>query len=283
MKKRSNSGRFFYPCIMAEQSAPIGIFDSGIGGLTVAAAIHQLLPHENLIYVGDTAHFPYGDKSAGLIEQYGSGIARYLLERKCKMIVIACNTASAYAYKAVQALAGDKVPVINVIDPAAEAIAKQFPQGKIGLIATRGTVSSGIYPRKIKKQAPKAEVTSLATPLLAPMIEEGFFNNKISRTIIHSYLEKKSLQGIEAIILGCTHYPLIRPEIESFYKGSITVFDSAELVAQKVQNELRNLHLLSAGNESRMEFYVSDYTESFAASAGYFFPEKVELKKLDLW
>ena len=268
---------------MAEPSAPIGIFDSGIGGLTVAAAIHQLLPHENLIYVGDTAHFPYGDKSAGLIEQYGIGIAQYLLERKCKMIVIACNTASAYAFKAVQAVAGKDFPVVNVIDPAAEAIAKQFPQGKIGLIATRGTVSSGIYPRKIKKQAPKAEVTSLATPLLAPMIEEGFFNNKISRTIIHSYLEKKSLQGIEAIILGCTHYPLIRPEIESFYKGSITVFDSAELVAQKVQNELRHSNLLSEGDEAKMEFYVSDYTESFAASAGYFFPEKVELKKLDLW
>ncbi|MFN5369919.1 MAG: glutamate racemase [Bacteroidia bacterium] len=267
---------------MADASAPIGIFDSGIGGLTVAAAIHSLLPNENLIYVGDTAHFPYGDKSAGLIEQYGTGIARYLLERKCKMIVIACNTASAYAYKAVQALAGDEVPVINVIDPAAEAIAKQFPQGKIGLIATRGTVSSGIYPRKIKKQAPKAEVTSLATPLLAPMIEEGFFNNKISRTIIHSYLEKKSLQGIDAIILGCTHYPLIRPEIESFYKGSITVFDSAEMVAAKVMHELQTRNLLHAGNAD-MEFYVSDYTETFASSANYFFPEKVELKKLDLW
>ena len=282
MKKRSNSGRFFYSCSMADASAPIGIFDSGIGGLTVAAAIHRLLPHENLIYVGDTAHFPYGDKSAGLIEQYGTGIARYLLARKCKMIVIACNTASAYAYKAVQALAGE-VSVINVIDPAAEAIARQFPQGKIGLIATRGTVSSGIYPRKIKKQAPQAEVTSLATPLLAPMIEEGFFNNKISRTIIHSYLEKKSLQGIDAIILGCTHYPLIRSEIESFYKGSVTVFDSAEMVAQKVQQELKDLNLLSVGNQAGMEFFVSDYTESFAASAGYFFPEKVELKKLELW
>ena len=268
---------------MAKANDPIGIFDSGIGGLTVAAAIHRLLPHENLIYFGDTAHFPYGDKSPGLIDAYGAGITQYLLSRNCKMIVIACNTASAYAYKTVKTLAGSKALVINVIDPAAEAIAALYPNSKVGVIATRGTIASGIYPRKIKKRSKHTEVTSLATPLLAPMIEEGFFNNKISRTIIQSYLEKKSLKHIEAIILGCTHYPLIRKEVEEYYKGKVKVFDSAEMVAQSVKENLTQQKLLRKTAKSSLEFYVSDFTESFSSSARNFFPGEIELKKLDIW
>jgi glutamate racemase len=268
---------------MASANNAIGIFDSGIGGLTVAGAIHQLLPNENLIYFGDTAHFPYGDKSAGLIESYGIGIAKYLLERQCKMIVIACNTASAYSFKAVTSLVGKQALVLNVIDPAAEAIAREFQDKRVGVIATRGTVSSGIYPRKIKKKSPGTEVTSLATPLLAPMIEEGFFNNKISKTIIHSYLSKKSIQDIEAIILGCTHYPLIRKEIEEYYKGKVAVFDSAEMVAKAVKHQLEEHHLLRAESQPTLEFYVSDLTDSFAGSAKYFFPAGIELQKLDIW
>lgn len=264
--------------------SPIGIFDSGIGGLTVASAIHQKLPHENLIYFGDTAHFPYGDKSAGLIESYGVGIAEFLRSRNCKMIVIACNTASAYAFKAVRALVDSSIEVLNVIDPAAQAIAKHYSNGRVGVIATRGTVNSGIYPRKIRKLSPNTEVTSLATPLLAPMIEEGFFNNKISRTIIHSYLSKKSLQDIDALILGCTHYPLIRAEIEEYYKGEVAVFDSAELVAGAVAASLSESQLLNADNSgAQCEFFVSDLTDSFSSSAAHFFTGKVELKKLDIW
>jgi glutamate racemase len=268
---------------MAKASDPIGIFDSGIGGLTVAAAIHRLLPNENLIYFGDTAHFPYGDKSAGLIDAYGAGITQYLLSRNCKMIVIACNTASAYAYKTVKTLANDKALVVNVIDPAADAIAALFPNAKVGVIATRGTVASGIYPRKIKKRSKHTEVTSLATPLLAPMIEEGFFNNKISRTIIQSYLEKKSLKNIEAIILGCTHYPLIRKEVEEYYKGKVKVFDSAEMVAHAVKGLLTEQNLIREAKKPKLEFYVSDLTESFSSSAHNFFPGEIELKKLDIW
>jgi glutamate racemase len=268
---------------MAKTNNPIGIFDSGIGGLTVAAAIHRLLPNENLIYFGDTAHFPYGDKSAGLIDAYGAGITKYLLSRNCKMIVIACNTASAYAYKTVKTLAGDQALVVNVIDPAADAIAALFPTSKVGVIATRGTVASGIYPRKIKKRSIHTEVTSLATPLLAPMIEEGFFNNKISRTIIQSYLEKKSLKNIEAIILGCTHYPLIRKEVEEYYKGKVKVFDSAEMVANAVKSLLAEQNLIRKATNPRLEFYVSDLTESFSSSAHNFFPGEIELKKLDIW
>jgi glutamate racemase len=267
-----------------QANAPIGIFDSGIGGLTVAAAIHRLMPNESLIYFGDTAHFPYGDKSPSRIESYGLGISEYLLNQGCKMIVIACNTASAHAFKAVTKYVGNKAIVVNVIDPASQVVANRYPNGRVGVIATRGTIQSGIYPRKIKKISPNTEVTSLATPLLAPMIEEGFFNNRISRTVIHSYLEKKSLQNIQAIILGCTHYPLIHKEIEEYYQGNVDVVDSAEMVAISVKEALNNKHLLSTNSDNvELRFLVSDFTESFETSATYFFPEKVHLEECDIW
>ncbi len=264
-------------------NSPIGIFDSGIGGLTVAAAIHRLLPNESLVYFGDTAHFPYGDKSPSRIESYGVGISDFLLQQGCKMIVIACNTASAHAFKAVTKHVGAKAIVVNVIDPASQIVAQRYPSGRVGVIATRGTIQSGIYPRKIKKYSSGTEVTSLATPLLAPMIEEGFFNNRISRTVIHSYLEKKSLQNIQAIILGCTHYPLIRKEIEEYYKGNVDVVDSAEMVALTVRERLENTGLLSDQLHPSLRFLVSDFTESFESSATYFFPEKVNLEECDIW
>ena len=266
-----------------QPNAPIGIFDSGIGGLTVAAAIHHLLPNESLVYFGDTAHFPYGDKSPARIESYGIGIADYLLSQGCKMIVIACNTASAHAFKAVTKHVGKRALVVNVIDPASQVVAERYPSGRVGVIATRGTIQSGIYPRKIKKYSADTEVTSLATPLLAPMIEEGFFNNRISRTIIHSYLDKKSLQNIQAIILGCTHYPLIRQEIEDYYKGQVDVVDSAEVVASTVKEKLQHAGLLSEQTAPLLRFLVSDFTESFESSASYFFPEKVNLEECDIW
>ncbi len=276
-------GAFFYSCTMKSgRNQPIGIFDSGIGGLTVAHAIHHLLPHESLIYFGDTAHFPYGDKSPELIERYSVKIAEYLLRRGCKMIVIACNTASAHAFKAVERLAGNAAIVINVIDPAAIAIANTFEQGRVGVIGTRGTVQSGIYPRKIRKLNPDLQVSSLATPLLAPMIEEGFFNNKISRTIIHSYLDKKTLSGIRGIILACTHYPLIRKEIEDYYKGKVIVFDSAEAVARQIREKLEAKDLVAISAIPALEFYISDLTESFQQSAELFFREKIKLQKLQL-
>lgn len=274
-------GAFFYPCIMeARAELPIGVFDSGIGGLTVAHAINQKLPAESLIYFGDTAHLPYGDKSPELIIRYALNITRYLLSRHCKMIVIACNTASAHAFKAVEKFVGDKALVVNVIDPAAEAIAQSFEKGKVGIIGTRGTVQSGIYPRKIRKLNKQLQVSSLATPLLAPMIEEGFFNNKISRTIVKSYLEKRSLTEIKGLILACTHYPLIRREIEEYYKGKVAIYDSAEVVAGYVHKLLNDKHLLSQNKHPDLEFYVSDMTESFQESVKFFFPKKIHLQKL---
>jgi glutamate racemase len=263
----------------------IGIFDSGIGGLTVASAIHKLLPHEALFYFGDTAHLPYGDKSAQAIENYSVRIAEFLIRSHCKIIVIACNTASSFGYDAVKKLAGKNIPVINVIDPVVEMVAKKFPRGNIGVIGTKGTIRSDVYAKKISKQNRKLKAFSQATPLLAPMVEEGFFDNKISRTIINSYLIRPKLRNIDSLILACTHYPLIRKEIEEFYNGKVLVIDSAETVAQHVKKKLESLHLLAPKKKpgTKNIFYVSDYTASFEKSTRIFFKGKIHLKHFPLW
>lgn len=269
---------------MNSKNNAIGVFDSGIGGLTVLKAIHETLPHEDLIYFGDTAHMPYGDKSADLIAHYSEGITRFLLQKHCKMVVIACNTASAYGYKKAMETAGTNIPVVNVVDPSVELIAQDFDNAKIGVIGTKGTINSGIYKRKLNKANLNLEVVSQATPLLAPMIEEGFFNNKISRTIINAYLSKKSFEKIDAILLACTHYPLIKKEIEEFYKGHTRVIDSAETVALSVSRVLtqKNLHA-TRKTAGTIKAYVSDLTPAFEKSTEIFFNRKISLEKKNIW
>ncbi|MEM9022754.1 MAG: glutamate racemase [Bacteroidota bacterium] len=265
-------------------NSPIGIFDSGIGGLTVAKAIHHLLPHESLIYFGDTAHLPYGDKSAKAIRSYALRISNFLLEKGCKAIVIACNTASSVAYNQVRKHTGSQVMVANVIDPMVRYVQDHHATGKIGVIGTKGTIASRVYPRKIRKANPDLEVASAATPLLCPMIEEGFFNNNISRTIIHSYLSRPQLQDINALILGCTHYPLIKNEVGDYYDGQTDVIDSSEVVAQHVRARLQRKQLLSTRtSRPRNRFFVSDYTDAFAESTRLFFSDDVQLKKAAIW
>jgi glutamate racemase len=264
---------------------PIGIFDSGIGGLTVASAIRQHLPNESLLYFGDTAHLPYGDKSPELIRHYASHITHFLLKHNCKAIVIACNTASAHGFQTVSDVCGPQMPVLNVIDPVAEAIASapQLIGKRVGVIATKGTVQSRVYPRRIRRLTQEVKVVSLATPLLAPMIEEGFFSNSISRTVIHSYLSKPALKGIHALILGCTHYPLIKHEVAEYYKNAIDLFDANALVAQKL-GEILNSRGLTAGWETpELHFMVSDKTAAFEKSTRIFFGERIQLEEVDIW
>ena len=263
---------------------PIGIFDSGIGGLTVANAISKLMPNEKIIYFGDTVHFPYGDKSPQSIRNYCARITKFLLAKKCKLIVIACNTASSHGCNTVIKLTVTPAMVVNVIDPVAQYVAKHHSKQKVGVIATKGTINSRIYVRRIQKLDPKITVAQLATPLLAPMIEEGFFNNYISKTIINSYLEKRSLQNIKGLILGCTHYPLIKKEVENYYKKGVEVIDSASIVAQSVRRRLMDLNL-TANRKSlpNHQFFVSDYTADFDNSTRYFFKDKIQLKKHKLW
>lgn len=274
------SGGKFHP----KASHPIGVFDSGIGGLTVAKAISELLPHEHLIYFGDTAHMPYGEKSPHAIKSYSEKIAGFLIEQPCKLVVIACNSASATAFKQVQKILPDKNFVINVIDPVVEHLVSGNQYNKIGLIGTKRTVSSAVYKKKFEKANPEILLKSLATPLLAPMIEEGFFNNKISRTVVHSYLSNPHLSNIESIILACTHYPLIINEISSYYKGKVNIINSAEIVSIAVKTFLENRELLNKSDKvPKHQFYVSDYTESFEETAKIFFGGKIKLREKNLW
>ena len=185
---------------------PIGIFDSGIGGLTVANAIRHRLPNEQLCYFGDTAHLPYGDKSGDAIRYYSLKITKFLLEQQAKMIVIACNSASTAAYEVILDFFPDRALFVNVVDPLVEAVcAKGYK--KVGLIATKATVGSGVYQKQLIKTQPDLEVVALATPLLVPMIEEGYAHSRISKSIIEDYLSHPGFEDIDALLLACTHYP----------------------------------------------------------------------------
>lgn len=269
---------------MIQADAPIGIFDSGIGGLTVANAILQEMPGERLVYFGDTAHMPYGDKSAKAIQSYSQAITHFLIGKGCKMVVVACNTASAVGFRDVKKICGKKVHAVNVIDPVVEHLADKSNTKKVGIIGTKRTVSTRAYTKRIIKAYPEMQTSELATPLLAPMIEEGFFNNKISQTIINSYLSRKTLEEIDTLILACTHYPLIQKEIETYYKDRVRILDSARAVARKVKEELTIADLVNTSfYKPKHEFFLSDYTSSFEETARIFFPESIKLKELNLW
>lgn len=265
------------------KNRPIGIFDSGIGGLTVADSIHRLLPNEQLIYFGDTAHLPYGDKSPSSIKSYGRKIAEFLLQNDCKMIVIACNTASAIAFDEVNEFVAKRAMVVDVINPVVKAVCSLKKSNHVGIIGTRATIRSKAYYNKLKALKPGIKVSSQATPLLAPMIEEGFFNNKISTTIINSYLSQPKLKGIDTLVLACTHYPLIKNEISAFYTSPVRIVDSAEIVAKYVKKKLGTAGLLGNTKKSNHKFYVTDFTKSFEKSTSVFFKGRIKLSHSTLW
>jgi len=267
-----------------KSSQPIGVFDSGIGGLTVAHAIKKLLPNESMVYFGDTAHLPYGEKSEAAIQAYSIKIADVLMKKGCKVIVIACNSASSAADELLKEYVNKSIPIINVIDPMVDLVVSQFQGKNVGLIGTKRTVQSGVYARKIEGAKKDIRLHSLAAPLLVPMIEEGFFHNQISHEIIAKYLSDPELRDIEALVLACTHYPLIKKEINQYYQGKTTVLDSSEVVALTLQKHLEDHRLLNKeGTAVKHEFFVSDYTESFEASTRIFFDEVVHLEKHPLW
>ncbi|MEN8228959.1 MAG: glutamate racemase [Bacteroidota bacterium] len=281
------------------KSSPIGLFDSGVGGLTVAHALHTLLPSEQLIYYGDTAHLPYGDKSKESIIQYSLGIAEFLLKKRCKVILIACNSASANAFEEVKEFVGKKAVVMNVIDPVVTNVCVNLGSDRsVGIIGTKATIDSGTYERKIKETLATLvadsdeisavkhgglQVSSLATPLFVPMIEEGFVFDDISNAIIRSYLSRKELVGIDSLILACTHYPIIRNQISRFLNFEVNVLDTAQIVSRSVHQFLEENDLLSSKREGDNQFYVSDFTPYFEVIANMFFNERIHLEKLNIW
>ena len=264
-------------------SDPIGIFDSGIGGLTVARAVKNALPNERLIYFGDTEHLPYGDKSTAAIQAFSIKICDLLLQKKCKVVLIACNSASAAAFELIKEYAASRAHILNVIDPMVNFVSDHLTGQKIGLIGTRQTVDSGVYNSKIAMKMNGLVLQSLATPLLVPMIEEGFVFNKISHDVIANYLSNPVLADIDALLLACTHYPLVEKEISTFYQGKTKVINSAIPVANYLKALLEKEGLLNSETPGEDHFYVSDYTESFEKSTRLFFGKKIRLEKFQLW
>jgi glutamate racemase len=268
---------------MESVKRPIGIFDSGVGGLTVAHAIRQTLPGETIIYFGDTAHLPYGDKSAEAIKTYSRGITEFLLEYDAKMVLIACNSASASAFETLQNEFSDSVLILDVINPVVEYVASRNFK-RVGVIGTKRTIISGTYDRMIRDLSPSTEVCSLATPLLVPMIEEGFIFDDISNAIIRTYLSDSNLNNIEALILGCTHYPIIRNQISKFFNFNLEIVDSARIVAARLREVLEKHSLINEGPAAGHDlFFVSDYTEYFEKIARMFFEGNLYLEKADIW
>lgn len=267
-----------------DNQLPIGIFDSGIGGLTVANAILKELPKERIIYFGDTAHLPYGDKSAEAIIGYATKITEFLLERNCKIIVIACNSASSVANEAVLKVVNNRVPVVNVIDPVVDYVFQKELK-RVGVIGTKRTINSHIFEDKLHALNPHIDVRPLATPLLAPMIESGFMDGNISKLVIRKYLDNDILMGIEALVLACTHYPLIKKEIEEFYTGKhVEVISTNEIVGKNVKALINELGLAAAKkSEISHQFFVSDYTKSFEQTTQLFFGKTIHLKHLPFW
>ena len=260
---------------------PIGIFDSGIGGLTIAHSIKIKLPNESLIYFGDTKHLPYGEKSEKAIKDYSLKIAKFLKNNNCKAIIIACNSASSTAYYHIKKHI-NSIPIYNVIDPIVSFISEKYFNKKIGVIGTKATIQSGVYKNKLLEKNSSLFIASLETPLLAPMIEEGFFNQEISSTIIKNYLNNKKLDNIDVLVLACTHYPLIQNEIMSFY-NKIDVIDSSEIIADYIHNELCKSKLLNQTNQPKFNFIISNFTESFSKSANIFFKQNISLEENDIW
>ncbi len=268
---------------MTGKNNPIGLFDSGVGGLTVAHAISAILPDEQLLYYGDTAHLPYGDKSKETIVRYSKGIADFLLENSCKVILIACNSASANAFTEVKEHVGDRAVVLNVLDPVIDYVARQSDAKNIGVIGTKATIESNSYHDGILKLNPNLSVSSLATPLFVPMIEEGFVFDDISNAIIRAYLSGQELSDIDTLILGCTHYPIIRNQISRFFNFEVNVLDTARIVAEYLQGYLRDHNMLAQERAGENRFYVSDHTTSFGTIANMFFNEKINLQKRSVW
>lgn len=257
---------------------PIGIFDSGVGGLTVAREIKKLLPNENLIYFGDTKHLPYGEKSREAIVGYSTQIASFLLEKNCKAIVIACNSATANALREVLDEVDNRVPVIDVINPVAEKVAYEI-HNNVGVIATKATVNSGLYRKSIRKHNRFIKVDELATPLLVPAIEEGFKNHPITHSIVYNYLSNKKLKNIETLILGCTHYPLLIDEIRQYYGNRVRVIDSPGIVANQLKMILEQNQLLNSKNPNPdYHFYLSDQTKNFEKISKKFFGNSIRLE-----
>ena len=271
----------------------IGIFDSGIGGLTVARAIYNVLPHENLLYIGDTAHMPWGDKSKSQIISYATKLTNFLIEKNCNIVVVACNTASCVTLEKLSEQF-TQIKLFNVIDPIILFLQQiDFNNfNSIGIIGTKRTIHSEAYQNRIEELQPhliaekKLQIKALATPLLVPLIEEGLIDNQATDLIITQYLSQLDLEDKSILILGCTHYPLIKKHIDNYYiklNKQVVVIDSTLLVANQIKDFLLKTKQINATNPtSTNNFYCTDNSEFFFKTAKQLFAN-ITLDFLPLW
>ncbi len=254
--------------------APIGIFDSGIGGLTVARAIYERLPAESTIYFGDTARVPYGPKSPETVRRYSLEILHWLLGQGVKAVVIACNTSTAHALQALRD--ASPVPVLGVIEPGARAAVRAAEGGAIGVIGTAGTIASNAYARAIHALAPAARVEQVACPLFVPLVEEGWFDHPATELVAEEYLAPLIAARVDALVLGCTHYPLLKPLLGRVMGPAVRLIDSAEETARALADELAQRQIAApAGGKGRHRFAVSDDEPRFIKVGTRFVGERL--------
>ena len=257
------------------RARPIGVFDSGIGGLTVLKELMALLPGEDFIYLGDTARLPYGTKSNEVIVRYSRENTEFLLAKGIKLLVVACNTSSAVALGAIAS--HTMVPVVGVIEPGARAAVKASRTGKIGVIGTEATIASGAYTRAIQHLRPRAEIYTRACPLLVPLVEEGWTDNEIAEQTVAHYLESLKASGIDTLLLGCTHYPLLRGVFERVLGARVRIVDSAVATAAAVREKLAALKLKRRGGAAGSQsFFVTETPDRFVRVGRRFIGPRVE-------
>ncbi len=269
-KRASSNGRV----TAGAADRPIGVFDSGIGGLTVLRALVNAMPSEEFIYLGDTARLPYGTKSNEVIKRYSRENSEFLLARGIKLLVVACNTSSAVA---LEYIAGaTMIPVVGVIEPGARAVVRASRSGKIGVIGTEATIASGAYTRTIQRLRPDAEIYTRACPLLVPLAEEGWVDNEVAERTVAFYLESLKRSGIDTLLLGCTHYPLLLGMFERVLGRGVRVVDSALSTAEAVRARLATLGLARGRGAGRQSFFVTESPDRFIRVGRSFFGPEVE-------
>lgn len=255
------------------KSRPIGIFDSGVGGLTVLRQIQNIIPREDIIYFGDTARVPYGNKSKQTVIKFSTENAHFLAKRKVKMIVVACNTSSSFSLEHLRGIFN--IPIVGVIEAGVSMALQVSHSMRIGVIGTKSTIASESYQKEIRRMNRSAKLYSSSCPLFVPLVEEGILHGKVVSEAIKMYLRDFKTRKIDTLILGCTHYPLLKPEIANYLKG-ITIVDSANAVAQYTKSILTEQRLLNdQKKQAREEFYVSDEPEGFKRLAKLFLKRKI--------
>jgi glutamate racemase len=269
-----------------DRNAPLGVFDSGLGGLTVVRALRAALPNEDIVYLGDTARVPYGTRAPDTVVKYAIGCTRYLVSRGVKAIVIACNTVSAVAPERLRV--EFDLPILGVIEPSARAAVAATKRGRIGVLATAATIASGAYARAVSTMSTRCEVVGQAAPLLVPLAEEGWTEGEVPRLAARRYLEPLAKADVDVIVLGCTHYPLLRGVLESETRalaGDATrIVDSASAVAQEVHAFLHGRALArEASTKGSLSLSVTDVPKTFSTVAARFLGEEThEVEQVDL-